>query len=268
MTKQLIDATIVANKAFASGMYSLTLDVPELVCTIAPGQFVELGLGFPDLVLRRPLSVFRCGDDVGYGHIEILYQVLGEGTRRLSCLSTGEMLSVLGPLGNSWPVEEGVRRALVIGGGIGVAPLALLVRKLHESSAAVTMIQSAQSAERLVAAEYFFPLCKRQVIATDDGTEGYHGLVTEPLADVLQEESFEVAYICGPEPMQEACAALCGKAGVRTWVSLERLMACGLGACLSCVVPTVTGLRRVCADGPIFPAEEVLWDEARASRVH
>jgi len=300
----IADAVIIENTPFAQGMYALVLDAPEVARAVEPGQFVELGLGFPDLVLRRPFSVFRVFGD---GRLEIRYQVLGEGTRRLSAFSAGAGLSLVGPLGNRWPVSADLRRALVVAGGIGSAPLAMLVEELYGAGVAVTMVQGAQSADRLVETEFFAPLCEELVIATDDGSLGCRGLVTEPLGELLETRAlsasqvkedgfvaevsglsplseagvpsdtelrslvssslYDVAYLCGPEPMMEACAALCAEAGVPAYVSLERLMACGVGACLSCVVPTVHGLRRVCADGPIFAAEEVLFDDARSSRV-
>ena len=279
-------ARIVSNEAFAPGMYALVLAVADLFGGVRPGQFVEIGLRQPDLVLPRPFSVFRqkpsssgstgrsFGGDVM--QLEIRYQVLGEGTKRLSEMSVGTELDVIGPLGNSWPVADDTTRALVVSGGCGAAPLAMLITELDLRGISVTMIQGARSECNLFGQDGFSQHAARHIVATDDGSCGHHGLVTKPLAEVLSlsrhpepshrhpgldpgPRSFDVAYVCGPEPMMEACAKLCLDAGITTWVSLERRMACGVGACLSCVVPTSEGLKRVCADGPIFNAEEVLW---------
>jgi dihydroorotate dehydrogenase electron transfer subunit len=164
-----------------------------------------------------------------------------------------------------------VKHALIVAGGIGSAPLALLTQRLQAAKTRVTMVQAARTEELLIASDFFEGLVDDYVVATDDGSRGHEGLITKPLQSVLADpdNSFDCAYICGPEVMQEACAKLCLDADIMaTYVSLERLMACGVGACLSCVVPTVAGLKRVCADGPIFNATEVNWEDAKGSRVH
>jgi len=308
VNKVVCEARIVENVTIAPNTYSLLLelecssggaDARKLAESIQPGQFIELNLRQPDLVLPRPISVFRvfetdeCGD-VGRelsaesrtagaqlsesSFVELRYQLMGEGTRRLSEMSTGTTLGVFGPLGNRWPVPTDAKRALLVGGGIGSAPLAMLARELVDSGCEVVMVQGGRSADLLIAADYFEEVCCEHSLATDDGSRGHEGLITRPLQLVLQDvfegsaangaSSFDVAYICGPEPMQEACAQLTVEAGIPSYVSLERMMACGVGACLTCVVPTAEGLKRVCADGPVFNAEEVDWDEARSSRVH
>jgi len=268
-------ARIVENLTIAPGTFALVLDVSDaLARVIEPGQFVELNLRQPDLVLPRPVSVYRVHQDAEGGRgllLELRYQVMGEGTSRLSMMGEGAELEIFGPLGKRWPVPEGVQRALLVGGGIGSAPLAMLAKELVEGGAEVTMVQAARSADLLIEAYHFEAECQKHIVATDDGSRGYAGLVTGPLQALLDEvgaAGFDIAYICGPEPMQEACANLTLAAGIETYVSLERMMACGVGACLTCVVPTTDGLKRVCADGPVFNAEEVDWDEARGSRVH
>ncbi|MCL2537773.1 MAG: dihydroorotate dehydrogenase electron transfer subunit [Coriobacteriia bacterium] len=259
------EARIVENSACAPNTFTLVLEVPkELAECVQPGQFVELNLRQPDLVLPRPISIYAVLDSC----IELRYQLMGEGTKRLSQMPVGTLLGIFGPLGNRWPVPEAVKSALLIGGGIGSAPLAMLADELSNAGIRTTMVQAARSADLLIADDHFEWTCSEHCLATDDGSSGHHGLITEPLAEVLNESSFDIAYICGPEPMQEACAALTMDAGIETYVSLERMMACGVGACLTCVVPTANGLKRVCADGPIFNAREVDWHEARSSRIH
>ena len=261
-------AQIVKNQIIAPDTYALILRLEKIKLAeyVQPGQFIELNLHQPDLVLPRPLSVYVCAAD----SVEVRYQIRGEGTKRLSQMCVGTELSAFGPLGKSWTVPEDAKSALLIGGGIGSAPLAMLAQELVGAGIGVTMMQAARSAELLIACDFFEDVCCLHKIATDDGSRGYQGLITEPLKQLLADEAsvFDVAYICGPEAMQEACVRICHAAELLTYVSLERMMACGAGACLTCVVPTTKGLQRVCADGPIFDAKEVDWNEARSSRIH
>jgi len=277
--KVVCQARIVENSAIAPDTFSLVLEAPELTSQVKPGQFIEVNLRQPDLVLPRPISVYsatptlmsRPGrSETAMNYLEVRYQVMGEGTRRLSIMPAGTKLGAFGPLGNTWPIPEGTQRALLIGGGIGSAPLAMLATQLAEQNVDQCMVQGGRSAELLIACDHFEDVCDHHVIATDDGSRGYKGFVTAPLKALLGDDSqcFDIAYVCGPEPMQEACFALTRAAGIPTYVSLERMMACGVGACLTCVVPTEDGLKRVCADGPIFNAEDVDWNEARSARVH
>ena len=268
--KFLEEARVISNRAFAPDLWSLCLDAPRLAAATAPGQFVQLPTGDEAHLLRRPVSVYQA--DASAGTIELLYQVLGDGTRLISGWQEGERYPVLGPLGTSWPVPATTRRALLIGGGIGTAPLALLAQRLKapaDPGVSVCMIQAAPTAERLVARELFEPLVDRWLCATDDGSAGARGLITGPLAQLLEQDgSWDVAYVCGPEVMQVPVAELCAAHGITCYVSLERRMACGIGVCLGCVVKTTGGLQRVCLNGPIFNAEEVCWDDNVASRVH
>ena len=267
-TKFLEDARILSNTTFAPDLWSLRLAAPRMATAIRPGQFVKIDLNESGHILRRPLSVYQADPEAG--EIELLYQVVGSGTRLMPQWQPGEVRSLLGPLGLDWPVPEGTHRALLIGGGIGTAPLALLAQQLKGSDPVVdvTMIQAAQTAERLVARDFFERTVDAWFCATDDGSAGAKGLITAPLEDLLATQSFDVAYVCGPEVMQVPVARLCAQHQLRCYVSLERRMACGIGACAGCVVKTTGGLKGVCLLGPIFDAEEVCWDDNIASRVH
>ena len=267
-TKFLEDARVLSNTSFAPDLWSLRLSAPRMAAAMAPGQFVKIALGDSGHVLRRPLSVFQV--DRERGELELLYQVIGSGTRLMTTWRAGEDRSLLGPLGMSWPVPEGVSHALLIGGGIGTAPLALLAQQLKTADPAVkvTMVQAAQTASRLVARDFFEPLVDTWLCATDDGSAGQPGLITVPLAGLLATQRFDAAYACGPEVMQQSVAQLCAEHELPCYVSLERRMACGIGACAGCVIKTTQGLKGVCMVGPIFKAEEVCWDDNIASRVH
>lgn len=255
--------TVVANERLAPGVGLLTLRAPRIRERVAPGQFVHLRVsrdaGF---ILRRPFSVHGTTHD----GIRILYQVLGRGTRALAEKRVGEEMDALGPLGTGFRIPDDAAHAMLVGGGLGVAPLALLAVVLAERGIAVTACLGAPSAERLLSLDVFEPNVRELLLATDDGSRGEHGFVTTLVEGALAATTPDVAYVCGPEPMARIVAAQCAGAAVPCQVSLERLMACGVGACLSCVVDTTAGLRRACCDGPVFDAEEVVWDGAPGLR--
>ncbi len=258
--------TVVANDRLAEGVGLMVLRAPRVAAAVQPGQFVHLRLGTKaETMLRRPFSVHRAAGE----HIELLYQVLGAGTLMMAEKRPGDSsMDVVGPLGHGWVVPDGLTHALLVAGGLGAAPLGLLAERLAERGVAVTVAQGAPTAERLVARELFERVARVVEVATDDGSAGECGLVTAPVARLLSAERFDVAYTCGPEAMQRAVASMLARDGVPCQVSLERLMACGIGACLSCVVTTRTGLKRACVDGPVFDAEEVLWDASQIPPKH
>jgi dihydroorotate dehydrogenase electron transfer subunit len=218
-----------------------------------------------DIILRRPFSIHRA-----YGErVEILYQILGTGTLRLAETPAGDSsMDLVGPLGHGWQAPDGIAHALLVTGGLGAAPLGMLAERLAARGVAVSVAMGAPNAERLVARALYEDVARRVEIATDDGSAGERGFVTGPAARLLAEERFDVVYTCGPEPMQRAVVALAAQHGVACQVSLERLMACGIGACLSCVVSTTDGLKRACVDGPVFDAGEVVWDASQEPPKH
>jgi len=250
-------ATVVANDRVAEGVGLIVLESPRVAAAIAPGQFVHLRITRgADFILRRPFSVHRAYDH----RLELLYQVLGRGTRDLAAKERGDEVDLIGPLGCGWRIGDGVRHALVVAGGLGAAPMGMLVERLAERGVAITVAQGAPTAGRLVARELFERQARRVLVATDDGSAGERGFVTTLVEGILATDRPDVVFTCGPEPMERIVAAQAATAGVPCQVSLERLMACGVGACLSCVVATTEGQKRACVDGPVFDAERVLWD--------
>jgi dihydroorotate dehydrogenase electron transfer subunit len=257
--------TVLANDRVTEGVGLIALHAPRTAAAIQPGQFVHLRIATgADIILRRPFSVHRVRGE----HIEILYQILGTGTLRLAEKAVGDRMDVVGPLGHGWEVPGGATHALLVAGGLGAAPLGMLAEQLAERGVATAVALGAPTATRLVARELFERVARRVEVATDDGTAGERGFVTGPVARLLAEERFEVVYTCGPEPMQRIVASLAADAGVSCQVSLERLMGCGIGACLSCVVTTRAGLKRACVDGPVFDAREVVWDASETPPKH
>ena len=257
--------TVVVNDRVAEGVGLVVLHAPRTAAAIRPGQFVHLRVATgADIILRRPFSVHRTQGD----RLEILYQILGRGTLRLAETPVGAVMDVVGPLGHGWEVPEGATHALLVAGGLGAAPLGMLAEQLAARGIATAVALGAPTATRLVARELFERVVRRVEIATDDGSAGEHGFVTGSVARLLAEERFDIVYTCGPEPMQRIVAATAAEADVACQVSLERLMACGIGACLSCVVTTTHGLKRACVDGPVFAAEEVVWDASETPPKH
>ena len=192
--------------------------------------------------------------------MEILYQTVGFGSSHLSSIEPGSQLSNIGPVGNGWRVPDGCRRALLVCGGVGAAPLFIFAKRLVALGVETDVVLGAQTAEAMVCSDrYEAALGKAPVIATDDGTLGYSGFCTEPAKELLSENAYDFVACCGPEPLMRIVATMAKEADIPCQVSMERRMACGVGACLSCVVDTVSGKRRCCVDGPVFDAQEVTW---------
>ncbi len=232
----------------------MELRQPELAAAAKPGQFLHIRCGH-SRVLRRPISI--C--DTENGCVRIVFQVKGSGTQWLADRTPGKLLDVLGPLGNGYPLPEG--RILVAGGGIGVPPL-LKTAKAAQCAGAVLGFRSAAQAILL---EEFQSACETVQVMTDDGSLGEKGFVADGVKALLARGSYAAVLACGPKIMLKTTAQAAAEAGVPCWVSLEERMGCGIGACLVCACKTVRdGEERyshVCKDGPVFCAEEVVWDD-------
>ncbi len=251
-------AVVDANERVAEGVGLIALHAPRTAAAVRPGQFVHLRIApGSEFILRRPFSVHRVSGE----RIEILYQVLGVGTRALSLKAREDEMDLLGPLGRGWDVGDGISHALLVAGGLGAAPLGMLAESLAEKGVAITVAQGAPTADRLVARSLFESVARRYEAATDDGSEGERGFVTTLSERILDAGGVDRVYVCGPEAMSRIVAGQATQAGVSCEVSLERFMACGIGACLSCVCATRHGRARACLDGPVFDAHDVLWDE-------
>ncbi len=243
-----------------------------------PGQFAMLaaverwGGGESDRpYVPRAFSIARQRD----GESHFLLEDVGPGTRRLCELRAGERLWALGPLGRGFTAPEDGRRALLVGGGVGIAPLAILQDALSDAAGtavrpgadataradATTVLLGFRDAARAAGAALLSDAC----VATDDGSVGHHGLVTELLDDELRRDPHAVVYACGPAPMLEGVRAMCEQRDVPAQLALEAGMACGFGACFGCVVPRRGGgYLRVCVDGPVIDAAELDRVDAHA----
>ncbi len=252
-------ARIASASAVGPRLHVMELRVPEIARAVKPGQFVHVRVpGLDQHLLRRPFSVYA--RDVAYGSIELLYQTVGVGTERLAKLPIGAELDVMGPIGRGWRVPEADGRVLLVGGGVGAAPLYLFCEQLVEAGREVDVVLGAQTAAALVCCGRYEALLGRGVsCSTDDGSFGRAGFCTSLVDEALATGAYGFVAVCGPEPLMRIVAASCAAAGIACAVSLERRMACGVGACLSCTVDTKAGKRRACVDGPVFDAAEVVW---------
>lgn len=256
---------VVANDRLITGVGLITLHAPRIAAVVRPGQFVHLRVSRgTDILLRRPFSVHRATGT----SVEILYQVLGRGTRALASMRRGDVTDAIGPLGHGWELPEDASRILLVAGGLGAAPLGMLAEEAAARGIAVCVALGAPTASRLMARGLFERVARRVELATDDGSEGAKGFVTVPCGALLTSDRPDAVYVCGPEAMARAVAAQCTEASVPCQVSLERLMGCGVGACLSCVVTTDEGRKRACVDGPVFDASRVAWDAAEIPPRH
>ncbi|MEW6490553.1 MAG: dihydroorotate dehydrogenase electron transfer subunit [Thermodesulfobacteriota bacterium] len=224
-----------------------------------PGQFVMVKVSDGlDPLLRRPLSIHRVAASEA-GEFEVLFRVVGAGTRRLARVHVGERVDVLAPLGRGFRLEAG--RPLLVAGGIGVAPLLYLADAFLARGVRPKLLLGGRADRDVLCHDDFACLAVPYALATEDGSLGEPGLVTRLLEKELEEGPGGVGvYACGPSPMLAAVARLCGAAAVPCQVSLEAHMACGVGACLGCVVPgTGQPYLRVCKEGPVFDAGEIDW---------
>lgn len=250
-------ARLVSRERVGKRTYLFTLDVGPGFPRPAPGQFVHLSSP-SDAVLRRPFSIAGNPEPE---QVELLIEVLGKATEALAALDPGCSLSVIGPLGNGFSMPDEGKEAALVAGGIGVAGLRLLVSKLLEEGRGIRLLVGARTREKLL--DHVVPQPRgsrslRSMVATDDGSTGFHGTVAELFAEVAEElEATHVVYCCGPQGMIRAVSAAAARHALPCQVSLEEMMACGVGACRGCVVMTRDGYKTVCSDGPVFDADEL-----------
>lgn len=238
----------------------LTLQCSSIGQTAKPGQFVMLGVGVGnDPLLRRPFSINRVENDL----VRILFKVVGRGTKMLARIATGEIVPILGPLGNGFTVDL-ERPACLVGGGMGIAPMLFLAQYIQQEksdcSKDIIILGGRDRLELEPLVADFKQLGFNLFAATDDGSFGIHGLVTDVLA-MVEPSTDSQLYCCGPEPMLQAVHDFSHKRGSGCQVSIESEMACGMGACLGCSVPAVDGgYLHVCTDGPVFESNR-LWSD-------
>ncbi len=250
--------------------YLMKLHLPGFP-SITPGQFLHIHLPFnTDPLLRRPFSVHY--QDPVDGTVWVLFEVVGKGTSLMAGLIAGDTLDVLGPLGNGFEVSPKDINVALIAGGIGMAPLFFLASCLLKKEISFELFVGAPTAAHLPSPDYFYLLGREPFIATEDGTLGFNGLVTDcfyrALEDKNEGEKPDKIYACGPTGMLSSLVAGVKEFEIPVQVSLETTMACGVGACQGCICRVISSenqeefeFRRICKDGPIFSGELVVFDE-------
>lgn len=285
--------TVTSNVEVMPGVYLMWLEAPDIASHAQPGQFITVCC--EELILRRPFSVHQVsflsspstGEDLGEGRIAILFKVVGKGTFGLLKVQAGNKIDVLGPLGRGFDIAANSKNLLLVGGGIGIAPLIFLAQYAAPQYQ-VTLIHGASTAAQI----YPFPSLRAEALSiakgqrsnlsplpekvqfipvTEDGTLGRKGMVTDILPDFLSWADQVCA--CGPVDMYKAMSLTLNpspskgesekRSNLRCQVSLEVRMGCGIGACRSCTINTRHGLKQVCRDGPVFELNDILWQEVR-----
>jgi dihydroorotate dehydrogenase electron transfer subunit len=252
---RFFNATVVGNTSISSLFKIMSvrplseMNIPEA------GQFFMLQTGRThDPLLKRPFSLFRYQN----GILQFLYRIRGKGTACMADIKAGETLQILGPLGNAYPVPAG--DFMAVSGGIGIASLFSLLQKYPKKA---YLFYGARNCDELLMLEEAKALAKDVCITTDDGTLGKKGLITGPLKEHIESAVFakkpSPIYTCGQTPMLKETASILNGRGLSCFASLEEVMACGVGACLGCVVKTTSGHKRVCKEGPVFNIEDIVW---------
>ncbi len=247
---------VVDQKKVCPQFFRLRLDAGALAAKVLPGQFIHIRVNEGlEPFFRRPFSVHRADR-----YLEILYEVVGKGTAMLSQKKKNDVLDILGPLGNSFSLPPaGIKQAVMIAGGIGVAPFMILSDVLKKEKISMTLLYGGRTRGHVFAMSEFKRNGCRVHVATDDGSVGVKGRVPELFGRIEFDPARTFLYTCGPRPMMAAVQEFAVRRGLAGQVSCEERMACGLGACRGCVVRTRSGYQTACYDGPIFDLAEVIF---------
>lgn len=256
MKKYILDLTVKQTERISPKHVLLRLTDNKPLPEMFPGQFVEVRVdGSETTFLRRPISINFV--DKTNNELWLMVAMIGSGTRRLAELKAGDSLNCVLPLGNGFTMpQEGSERILLVGGGVGVAPLLYMGAEMKKAGIEPTFLLGARTKEDLLEIDLFRQY-GRVFITTEDGSEGEKGFVTNH--SVLQKEHSDRIATCGPKPMMVAVARYAHQADIECEASLENMMACGLGACLCCVEKTTKGNLCVCKEGPVFNVKQLLW---------
>ena len=256
MKKYILDLTVKTVERISPKHVLIRLTDEKPLPEMVPGQFVELRVdGSATTFLRRPISINFV--DRKQNELWLMVAMVGDGTRRLGELKAGDKLNCVLPLGNGFTSHHSpLTSHLLVGGGVGVAPLLYLGAQMKAQGMEPTFLLGARTASDLLMMDEFKKY-GRVCVTTEDGSEGEKGFVINH--SLLQQERFDMIYTCGPTPMMKAVARYAREKGIECEASLENLMACGLGACLCCVEKTTEGNLCVCKDGPVFNIKKLLW---------
>jgi dihydroorotate dehydrogenase electron transfer subunit len=282
-------AEVLANERLNEEHWRLTLAAPDIAATVAPGQFVNVRVGRTNSPLcRRPFSVFRVASDSrGPSAIEIVYRVVGQGTRLMAGAGPGDKFDLIGPLGTGYRPDLGKRVHILVGGGCGAAGLFTLGQRLAEAAQRqeleIVTVVGFRSQATVILEQEFASFGSELIVATDDGSHGCRGRVVDILRDLLEARGFAddcIVYASGPDQMNQALVRLCRERSIAGQIAVEKHMLCGIGACLTCTcevekagvlkhrdlssshiqldAEAARGYAMVCRDGPVFNVDELV----------
>lgn len=266
-------ARVFAHRKYGEHYHSLTLVAPGINAEVEPGQFINISCGpNRDFILRRPFSIFRVHERGGApSTIEIVFDLRGPGTRELAEMHMDDKIDIMGPLGTGFSIPKRRAKCLLVGGGVGAAPLFFLADRLRKNGHRIDVVLGARRADLLLNEMDLRRVASVCNLTTEDGSAGTCGRVTDVLADTMDHCGTEVVYACGPDPMLAAVAQICVAKKVFLQVAVEELMACGYGVCMTCVMPLrerrSKGAKRTrsvvyartCTEGPVFNGAQVIW---------
>ncbi len=249
---------VISNQRVGRDLWEMEFLAPGIAAESKPGQFVHIRVGDDhDPLLRRPLSLYDI--DQNLGRITLLYKIAGRGTNLLSKFNPDQLIDVMGPLGKGFNLLQG-RRVILVGGGVGIAPLLFLARELQARQNEIAVFYGGSSSDEMCSPDRFVNLGVGIMTATMDGSTGFKGLVTDMMKTSIDPLSIDYFYTCGPEAMMAAVAEYAVQHDIAGEVSLEEYMACGVGACLGCarkLKVTDNAYVKICKDGPVFPMHDV-----------
>ncbi len=249
--------------------HTMTVVAPGIAENAKPGQFVTLAVGGPDtsMLMRRAFSIYQVRDRGVYGGtVEFVFSVVGRGTRWLADRQPHEPIDIVGPLGKSFSLPRQPATCVLVGGGYGSAPLFPLADALRARGCRIDFVIGATTEARLFGTLDAKRISATLSVTTDDGSVGQRGRVSDVLPAVVEASKADVVYACGPMAMLRAVSEICGASGIPCQVAVEELMACGIGVCMTCVLPVVgddgqTRMIRSCVEGPVFHGERVRFDD-------
>lgn len=249
-----VKGMVISNQQVGRDLWEMEFSAPEIAQECKPGQFVHIRVGEDhDPLLRRPISLYDV--DRVTGSITILYKIVGRGTQLLSRYQADQLIDVMGPLGKGFNLVQG-QRVVLVGGGVGIAPLLFLARELKAQGNEVIVLHGSGSSDEICSRDRFINLGAQFMAATMDGSTGFKGLVTDMMKNNLNPQTIDNIYTCGPGLMMAAVSQYAKQHGIAGEISLEEYMACGVGACLGCarkLNDTDKAYVKVCKDGPVFP---------------
>ena len=265
---------ILFNIEVSQTYYKMGIDCPEIASIAAPGQFIMVRVSNRlDPLLRRPFVIHRIqrANTGSYSQVEILYKMVGKGTEIMSEMKEDDEIDLLGPLGNVYRIDTNIRTAVLVGGGIGVAPLLSLAENIISHCPSLDshlLLLGGKGRDDVLCVEEFEKLGVEVRVATEDGSLGQRGVVVDLLLGYLESRDNSLAssthcFACGPDTMLREVSKITGEKSISCQISLEARMACAVGACLGCVVRAKAGgdvYKKVCKDGPVFDSNEIIWE--------